>query len=99
MMTLLKFGLVIAGLWLVISASISNHKMRGVLRQIYQTKDVSEATRRLHKFMAGSNMREPYQDASPEYVSWVHQQVKTMNTGKKIAGVVLWGVAWYLTMR
>ena len=93
-------GSLLAGLWQLFASSASNQRAaRLAVRVSSGMFGPEETTADLHRLMTLESMRQPYGSATPEYVCWVVQQIRVKNLGKRIVGVVLCGLAWYLFRR
>lgn len=90
----------LTALWQFCTSSASNQRAARLMGIVSSGMfDAEEATANLHDLMARESMRQPYGTATPQYVSWVVQQIRVKNQGKKIFGFVLCGLAWYLFSR
>jgi hypothetical protein len=90
-------GSLLTALWLLFTSSTSNQAAARLAAMMNSGMlHPEEMNENLHSLMARESMRQPYGSATPQYVSWVVQQIRVKNQGKKIVAVILCGVAWYL---
>ena len=91
--------LLLVGARLFIRGIANRRRTKQLLDDILRNPDGDAATRDLHDLMKREMFREPYDNASPEYIAWVQQNSAVKDQGRVIVGVILIAVGIWCLVR